>query len=47
MSTNDYPQDMLFTEEDLQTMFGMFDIVRKGTISVDQYKQGNISHGHS
>merc|ERR1712054_643488 len=32
-------QDMLFTEEDLQTMFGMFDIVRKGTITVDQYKQ--------
>ena len=33
-------QDMLFTDEDLQTMFGMFDIVRKGTITVDQYKQG-------
>merc|ERR1712146_61629 len=32
-------QDMLFTDEDLQTMFLMFDIVRKNSITVDQYKQ--------
>merc|ERR1711988_1109547 len=32
-------QDMLFTDEDLQTMFLMFDIVRKNSIAVDQYKQ--------
>merc|ERR1711988_824159 len=38
-------QDMLFTDEDLQTMFGMFDIVRKGTISVEQYKQAMATLG--
>merc|ERR1712054_540024 len=38
-------QDMLFTEEDLQTMFGMFDIVRKGTITADQYKQAMSTLG--
>jgi hypothetical protein len=39
-------QDMLFTDEDLQTMFGMFDIVRKGTITADQYKQGAVTAQH-
>merc|ERR1711967_221337 len=38
-------QDMLFTDEDLQTMFGMFDIVRKGTITVGQYKQAMSTLG--
>merc|ERR1711988_630720 len=38
-------QDMLFTEEDLQTMFGMFDIVRKGTITAEQYKQAMATLG--
>merc|ERR1712146_229043 len=38
-------QDMLFTDEDLQTMFGMFDIVRKGHITVDQYKQAMATLG--
>ena len=37
-------QDMLFTDEDLQTMFGMFDIVRKGSITSEQYKQGNLDN---
>ena len=36
---------MLFTDEDLQTMFGMFDIVRKGTITADQYKQAMSTLG--
>merc|ERR1712146_265823 len=38
-------QDMLFTDDDLQTMFGMFDIVRKGNITVDQYKQAMVTLG--
>merc|ERR1712167_26 len=38
-------QDMLFTDEDLQTMFLMFDIVRKNSITVDQYKQAMSTLG--
>merc|ERR1711904_316047 len=38
-------EDMLFTEEDLKTMFGMFDIVRKGTITADQHKQAMTTLG--
>merc|ERR1712054_575916 len=38
-------EDMLFTEEDLKTMFGMFDIVRKGSITADQYKQAMTTLG--
>merc|ERR1711988_1957365 len=38
-------EDMLFTSEDLRTMFDMFDIVRKGSISVDQYKQAMSTLG--
>merc|ERR1711907_832591 len=38
-------EDMLFTDDDLQTMFSMFDIVRKGSITVDQYKQAMSTLG--
>jgi len=36
---------MLFTDDDLQTMFSMFDIVRKGSITVGQYKQAMSTLG--
>merc|ERR1712224_1120855 len=38
-------KDILFEEEDLKTMFGMFDVVRKGTITVAQYKQAMVTLG--
>merc|ERR1711959_44785 len=38
-------EDMLFTDDDLRTMFDMFDIVRKGSITVSQYKQAMSTLG--
>merc|ERR1712216_525962 len=38
-------EDMLFTDDDLRTMFDMFDIVRKGSISTSQYKQAMSTLG--
>lgn len=34
----------LFNEEDISTMFSMFDPTGKGYVSPEQYKQGESSH---
>mgnify|MGYP003386074051 CR=1 FL=1 len=34
----------LFTEKDIQTMFGFFDITGKGTVSQEQYFKGMFEY---